>query len=179
MEADRQLLEERHLAKDAVTKAALMEQLGQPATEKAKEEREREREREAKRVRMEEEKKEREREREAICLHGRRKRQCKARWLKTHGISGSLFFSLKNWPRRSAALRPCAKTAGSPPAPALPPRPPLARSPLRRAASPHAHPGGEARGAAGAVSCPGGSALVSADLPTRYCAVVCMWLWSG
>jgi hypothetical protein len=30
MEADRQLLEERHLAKDAVTKAALMELLGKP-----------------------------------------------------------------------------------------------------------------------------------------------------
>jgi hypothetical protein len=37
MEADRQLLEERHLAKDAVTKAALMELLEQPAAEKAKE----------------------------------------------------------------------------------------------------------------------------------------------
>jgi hypothetical protein len=30
-----------------------------------------------------------------------------------------------------------------------------------------------------AVPNPGGSALASADLPTRYCAVVCMWLWSG
>jgi hypothetical protein len=37
MVADRQLLEERHLAEDAVTKAVLMEQLEQPAAEKAKE----------------------------------------------------------------------------------------------------------------------------------------------
>jgi hypothetical protein len=133
MEADRQLLEERHLAKDAVTKAALMEQLGQPATEKAKEEREREREREAKRVRKEEEKKEREREREAICLHGRRKRQCKARWLKTHGISGSLFFSLKNWPRRSAAP-PMCENRGQPTSPraSAPPPPCPLPSPPRR-----------------------------------------------
>jgi hypothetical protein len=37
MEADRQLLEERHLARDAVTKAALMDLLGKPTPRKAKE----------------------------------------------------------------------------------------------------------------------------------------------
>jgi hypothetical protein len=37
MEADGQQLEEEHLAKDAVTKSALIELLEQPAAEKAKE----------------------------------------------------------------------------------------------------------------------------------------------
>jgi hypothetical protein len=37
MVADRQLLEERHLAKDAVKNAALMESLGQPTPRKERE----------------------------------------------------------------------------------------------------------------------------------------------
>jgi hypothetical protein len=57
-----------------------------------------------------------------------------------------LFFSMQSHVRPGVRpLRPCAKTAGSPPAPAPPTRPPF---PAPLSAAPHpppAHPGGSDR----------------------------------
>jgi hypothetical protein len=67
-----------------------------------------------------------------------------ARYGKTYGIPGSVFFFLEKLGRCYLfcffgvwSLRPCAQTAASPPSPALPPRP---RPPAPRATAPHPPP---------------------------------------